>query len=240
MAVSDSDLAWYESAIGASDGGAVSATPVTSTKGDFWPNITDSERIAGGTRYKKSFLTNEHGSDALLGPVFWIKVTPQNMTEDIALGFDDADDDTATQGNMTAWSGTAVAALVSSESDTRAFSVYGEDGGGNAVKEDGTLNGTTEVLTTTSFAKVHAVKLASESGTATVTVKEGSGGTTRGTIGPNVECCFLWQQITSKATGMKLPDLAAGASYGFWHRQVWAPAVGAVRPNESRIAVEEV
>lgn len=240
MSVSDTDLKWYKAATGASAGGAKSGTLVVSTKGDFWPNISDSERATGGTRIKKSFLANEHGSDPLLLPVVWINVTPQNMTEEIGLGFDDTDDDANSQGNMTAWGANAVAALISDGADTRNAYIVGLDSGGNAASETVVLTGATEVLSTTVWSKVHAVNLSAESGTRTVLVKQGTGGTTRGTIGPNVQTCWLWQMATSKGAGLQLANLAAGANYGLWHRQVWAPAVGVVRPNESRIAVEEL
>lgn len=239
MAVDETDIVWYESANGSSDGGALSATPVTATKGDFWPNLSSSERLAGGTKYKKSFMVNEHATDPLVEPVVWILLPPQNMTEVLGLGFNDADDDDAAQGNMTAWGANAVVALVSSGADTRTASIYGVDSGGAPVKEDVTLTGTVEVVSLATFSKVHAVKLSAESGSATVTVAQGSGGTVRGTVGPNRETCFLWYAAPAKATGISLPDLVAGTSYGFWHRQVWAPAIGAVRPNTSKIGFEE-
>lgn len=239
MAVSAADVVWYKASAGASDGGSKSATPVTSTKGDFWPNVSDAERTAGGTRIKKSFLTNEHATDSLLAPVVWISVVPTNMTEEIGLGFDDADDDANTQGNMTALGANALIALVSSGADTRTATIIGLDASGNPQQETVTLNGTTEVVSVGTYSAVYAIHLSAESATLTVTAKQGAGGTTIGTIGPNVEACWLWIAATSKASGLKLADLIAGASYGFWHRQTWAAGVPAVRPDESRISVEE-
>lgn len=239
MAVEANDIVWYEATNGSSDGGTKGSTPVTATKGDFWPNISDAERLAGGTRYKKSFMANEHGTDSLVAPVVWVKTPPQNMTEQIGLGFDDADDDTPLAGNMSEFSADAVVALVSDGPDTRTATIYGKDDSGVATREDVVLDGTNEVVSTTTFSVVYGVKLSAESGSATVTVKEGSGGTTRGTIAPNTEVCFLWLTASAKASGIALPDLIAGGAYGFWHKQVWTASIGAVRPNTSKIGYEE-
>ena len=161
------------------------------------------------------------------------------MVESIGLGFDDTDDDDPAQGNMTAFGADAVVALVSSAADTRVASIYGLDSSGDPATEDVILNGTSEVLGLITFEKVWAIKLSAEHGSNTVTVKQGSGGTTRGTIGPNKEMCFLWVNAYASADGIVLPDLEAGQSYGFWHRQVWTAAIGASRPNTSKIGYEE-
>lgn len=100
------------------------------------------------------------------------------------------DDTTASGGDevLTArpldsqFSATAVAALVSTNvADTMNVTVYGRDAAGNLVQETKALNGTTEVLTTQTFERITKVVIASAAA-GTVTLKQGSGGTTRHTF----------------------------------------------------------
>ena len=239
MTATTSDLALYKSSSGASQGGTATATQCGLAKNDLFPDVSDSERIAGGTRTYKFYLGNDHSTDAFPAPKVW-SVSPYGFSPDeIGVGFDDADDDAAAQGNMTAFGGSAVAALVSSGADTRTAHIVGVDSGGTPAEEDVVLNGTSEVLSTTTWSKVYAVKLDSESGSSTVTVKEGTGGTTRGTIGPNVECCWLWVQANLEASAILLPDLPASGRVGIWIRQTWPANVAANRPDTSEFHAKE-
>lgn len=240
MAVTATDIHWYKAASGDSEGGAMGVVEITGTaKNNFWPQISDAERAAGGTRTRKWFVENQNATDSLLVPSVYIYQTPTNTTEQLGIGFNDADDDDPTQGNMTAWTANAVLAAVSDGSDTRTCTVYGLSNSGTPVRETITLTGTSEVVTITSWSVVYGVHLSALSGSRLVTVKQGSGGTTRGTIGTGQVMCFLWLSPTSKVAGIRLPDLAAGAEYGFWDKITWTAGVGSVRPTQSVVAVEE-
>jgi len=234
-----SDLTWWLSSVGASEGGAKSAVAITdNTPQNVWTNYSAAQRISGVTAYRKTFVTNDHASETLDDPVVWIADPPDNMTEDIGLGFDSADDADPLQGSLGAWSAGAVASLESDGADTRQVEVTGLVGTTRTV-ETKTLTGTTPVLTTAVFTTVFAVRPLSTSGTRTITVKQGSGGTTRGTIGPGKGNLFRWfSTALSKATGLKLPDLTAGSSIGLWHRQTVAPGATAAPSNLSVIAIE--
>lgn len=240
MPVGEGDLVVYLSATGSSDGGAISATALASgVKNGLWPNISDTDRAAGGTRYKKWYLANEHGSDALVAPGIYCAGNPTGIVESLGLGIDSADDADSAQGNMTAWSASAKVALISTGADTRQCRIYGLDGSSNPATELVSLNGTTEVLSVGTYSRVYHVSPASVDAGRTITIKQGTGGTTRGTIGPSKRACWLWVNALNLGTAIVLPDLPAGSHYGFWDRQVWPAGVAAARPTAERIAVEE-
>jgi hypothetical protein len=239
MSVQQDELIWRKSATGASDGGAASGTVVTSgLKNDLWPNISDANRIAGGTRYKKVFVCNDSVTDALVLPSLWVFQQPTNIAQMIGLGFDDANDGDPAQGNMTEWSGADVVALQSSAADARVVSVYGLSALAVPQAEDVTLDGTTEVTTVGTYSVVYGCH-PDATGAQTLNIKEGVGGTVRGVIGPSKAACWLWLEAVSKAGGISLPSLPALTNYGLWLKQTWAPGAGGVRPDADILAIEE-
>lgn len=240
MSVSASDIFLYKSSSGASAGGGVTGTVITNATGDLFASLSDAERAAGGTRYKKWFLGNDHATDNLLTPKIWISQSPTGFNADqIGVGFDDADDATSGMGTLTAFSGNAVVGLVSSIADTRTAKLVGLSSLSVPIIEDVVLTGTVEVLSLATFSKLYAVKMSAESGSAVVTIRQGAGGTTRGTIPINEEATWLWITANSEGSSIQLPNLSAGGRYGFWHKQVWPAATAAQRPNKSQVAVKE-
>jgi hypothetical protein len=219
------DLHFYLSASGASEGGATSSTPIVdATDNNVFSDVSSSSRIAGGTEVRKIFMANEHATDAYAAHSIWISTAPTHCTGYIGLGFNDADDDELTAGNLVAFSGGAKVALISDGADTRAVDVYGLVGG-VPTKETMTLTGSSEVLSSATFDSglVYALHT-TVSASRTVTVKQGTGGTTRGTIGIGKTNCFLWLTAASKSAGLRLPALVAGATEGIWEKVVWAAA----------------
>lgn len=104
------------------------------------------------------------------------------------------EDDTSTEGGaidatrrpeFTQFSGTAVLSVQSDGADTRNITVEGRLATGLYDTEVIALNGTTPALGLKSFERILRVTIASTSGTRTVTLKQGSGGTTIGTIPVN-------------------------------------------------------
>jgi len=241
MAVTDTDIIFYQSSDAGSTGGAPSVTEIVdSVTNNLWADISDAERIAGFTVYRKWFFTNEHATDAMVAPVAWIESPPTGVTESLAVGFDDADDDEAAiSGNMTAWTANAVLAAVSDGTDTRSLTIRGVNNAGVPVEVNLVLTGNVEVATATQFSKVYAVMADSPSATRTVTIRQGPGGTARATRATNRVSSFLWLTVTSKATGIQFTDLAAGASHGVWDRLVASAGISAQRPADSIIGVEE-
>lgn len=243
MAVIASDLAHLESEDTDSTGGAITASGIASNvTNNVWPDITDSQRVSGITLYRKTFWKNNNASDAMLAPVMYAPTLPTNATFSIGMGVDDSADDDSGQGNMTAWTGNAVVSVISDAADTRFVNLYGLDNAGTPVPtyEQVQLNGTTEVLSSTTFSKVWAAWVVTTDGVNTVSVRQGSGGTTRGTIGPTKKGCWLWVTgASSKGAGIALPNLAALQSYGIWMRLVVGAGAGAVRPNSLTTRIEE-
>jgi hypothetical protein len=239
MSVQQDELEWRKSSTGLSDGGAASILSLTSgLKNDLWPNIPDLDRVAGGTRYKKIFACNLSVIDSLVLPVIWIYKEPINITETIGFGIDNSADDDPAQGNMSEFSAANNVALTSSAADTRVVTVVGLSLAGVPQKEDLTLNGTSEVLSTLTFLTVYAC-YTTTTNTNTVTVREGTGGTSRGTIPSGKVICWLWLEAPTKAEGLKLINLAPTANYGLWLKQTWVANAGGSRPNADTIAIEE-
>lgn len=235
-----SDITWWRSAVGDSEGGANSAVAVVDgVANNVWPNYDSAQRIAGHVETRKTFVQNDHASESLVDPLVWIADPPDNMTEEIGLGFDSADDDDASQGALGAWTAGAVGSVQSDAADTRSVEFVGLVGM-TRTRETVVLTGATPVLTAAVFTDVLAVRPLTTSGTRTLTVKQGSGGAARGTVPPGAGNLFRWiATAVSKATGVKVPTLAAGASHGLWHRQTIAPGAASAPSNLSAIAIEQ-
>lgn len=240
MPVAATDILFMKSAIGTSDGGAESATLILDgVDNDLWADINDAARAAGGTRYKKFFIRNDNGTETMSKPTVWIAQSPPGITVSIGYGAFTTDDDDTAGGNMTAWTANAKVSLTSSSSDLRNATITGLDTTGEPVSEVVALTGITEVLSANTYSKVWGIRLSALNGSNTVTVKQGTGGTTRGTIAPNVLCCWLWVVATTKATGIKVPSVLPSTSIPVWCRQVWSAGIAAVRPTAQLVAVEE-
>jgi hypothetical protein len=240
MAVTVNDIDFFLSVSGSSDGGAESSTELVSgTTNGLWPNISDALRTSGGTRYKKFFIQNSHSTDSMVQPSIWISESPVGVVVQIGLGMGSADDTASSQANMAPWSANAKVAAVSTSADTRTVFVYGISSGGVPIAESFLLSGTTEVLSANTYSKVWSVQLSSVSGTSTVTLKQGAGGTARGTIGPTFVTCWLWVTALTKATGLWLPDLLPTTAYAIWCKQSWDAGLSAQRPTRQIVSIEE-
>lgn len=232
------DLHWLLSSSGASEGGAMSATPIVdATDNNVFPDVSDASRIAGGSMTRKIFVENTHGTDAYGAHSIWVLVVPTNATGSIGLGFDDADDADSAMGTLVDFSAGAKVALVSNGSDTRPVDIWGLVGS-TPTKETVTLTGTSEVLSVATFAHVFAMHT-TVSASRTITVKEGTGGTTRGSIGTGKVNCFRWlTPASSKSTGIQLPSLPAGSADGIWERVAWSASAGAVAADDFALETE--
>lgn len=97
---------------------------------------------------------------------------------------------------------TGVIAVVSDGADTRTVTIEGRDAAGNVVTEVLTLNGTTEVVGTQSFERILNLALSATDASRTVTVRQGSGGTTRHTFNPTEQyAAMMFQRSASEALG---------------------------------------
>jgi hypothetical protein len=103
-------------------------------------------------------------------------------------------DDTSTSGGaidtlrrpvFTQMTANAQLALVSSGSDTRQVTITGRRADGTYTSETVTLNGTTEVLTTNTYERLLRAEASATHASNTITIRQGSGGSTLATIPPN-------------------------------------------------------
>lgn len=93
--------------------------------------------------------------------------------------------DTAAKPDLTQWASNNIAQVVSDGTDTRTVTVTGRLATGVIDSEVLTLNGTTPVSGAKTWERILKIVLSAASGTRTVQVKEGAGGTVRATFVPN-------------------------------------------------------
>lgn len=240
MPITEADVLFLRSATGTSDGGAESATEIVSgVHENLWPNLSDALRASGGTRYKKFYVKNDSGTETASEPSVWIAESPASTTVHIGLGAPTADDASSDAGVLSAWTANAKVSLTSSAADTRVATIIGLNTAGDAVTEDVTLTGVTEVLSVNTYSKVWCVYLSTLHATLVVTIKQGSGGSSRGTVNANRIIAFLWVLAPDKASGIKVPDLLPGDSIPVWCRHTWSAGISAQRPTRQIPAFEE-
>lgn len=227
MGVAASDIKSYTATTEddtTSCGGAITATEITSgTSNNLFGAITGPEAAAGVTKYRKMFRKNNHATDTWYAPMTWISLQPTQGTLSIAVGVSHADDTRANLSELTTFNAAAKVSFTSSGADTRDVVIYGEVSG-VFTNETVTLTNTSEVLSTNTFdlGRVFACVVASTT-TTTVTIKQGTGGTTRGTIGSGGKVCTLFlsgADIDTKAEGFSHGDIAAAANLGIWCKLV--------------------
>jgi hypothetical protein len=220
-------------------------------KNNLFPDVSAAQATTGVTLYRKFFRKNTSSADTWYAVVNWIAKQFQNAAVSIGLGIDSADDADPAQGNMVAMTSSAQIALVSSGADTRVVTLKGLDTSGNPITENVTLNGTTEVLSTNTFSKLYLAYVDSLNSSNTITIKQGSGGSTLGTIGPNKKVSFLWfgkkvdasnnivnaegGDVASYDTGIKIGDVSTGGYFGMWVRLMVPAGASAVGNNTTFI-----
>ncbi len=106
--------------------------------------------------------------------------------------------DATMRPSFTQFTSAAVLSMTSSAADTRNVTIIGRVADGSYTTETKALNGTTEVLSTNTYERILSVKAASTNAN-TVTLKQGAGGTTIGTIPAN-EAGVYAQFINSFST----------------------------------------
>jgi hypothetical protein len=109
--------------------------------------------------------------------------------------------DTQNRPDFSRMTAAAQLELVSDGADTRQVTVAGRRPDGTSLSETVTLNGTTPVLTTNTFARLLSATLSATSSTRTVTIRQGAGGSTLMTLPPNtLSRSALFRNSASEAT----------------------------------------
>jgi hypothetical protein len=109
----------------------------------------------------------------------------QNMPED-DISTSGGTINTQVKPEFTQMTANSVIAIVSDGADTRNVTITGRRPNGVIDSETLTLNGTTEVVGTKTFERLLKVMASTTSASRTITIKQGSGGSTLGTIEPNM------------------------------------------------------
>lgn len=254
MAIVSADLKEYKSSNANSDGGDITVTEVIdNVDNNLFTDITGDEAAAGGTEYRKIFRKNTHATLTWQNVVSWLLSQPTNAALSFGFGVAGTDDTDGAQGNMSAFGANAVVAIVSDGVDTRQVTIVGEDASGNRQTETLTLNGVTEVVGTLTFSKLYGASVSALSASRIVIIRQGSAGTTRGTISINKKISFIWYgkkytgaslgnaeggDMASKAAGQKAGDIAPAGNFGLWYRLTWPTTAGAVTANSTQVKSE--
>jgi hypothetical protein len=206
-------------------GGAINASSeiVSGVDNNLFVTITGAEAASGVTKYRKEHRKNTNVSDTWFAPKSWITLQPTTGAEYLAFGVNHADDIRGNMSELANWTAAAKVSLTASGSDTRNCVIYGEVGGVYTA-ETLALNNTAEVLSSATFdlGKVFAIVPASTT-TTTITIKQGSGGATRGTIASGGKICTYFRtggDIDSKIEGFSHGDIAASGVISLWHKLV--------------------
>ena len=229
MPVVDADLIWTLAADGASEGGAQTATVIPDAVDEnLFEDILDAARIAGWTQIRKLYLGNEDGVDALPDHSLWVLAGATGCTVELGLGINHADDDEPSQGTLVDLAAPGKVALISNGTDARTVTIRGKDSAGDPFDEDVVLDGSNEVLTVADFSEIYLAAADALSGSRTITIKDGAGGSTIGTIPTNEIACFRWLSgATSKSTGIHLVAMPTGGEIPIWIRIVGPADVAA-------------
>ena len=240
MSILSADVRFNRSVSTGSSGGAMDVLEITSgTQNNLFDDIADADRILGGTQTKKWFLYNASTTDAMSKPLVWLGLTPTNITEELGLGFDDANDtDAAACGNMVAMTSDTTVELTSDQADSRTVTIYGINSSNIPTAETVLLTGSSPKASSTIWSTIYGCHV-SAIGNPTVTITQSDDDSVIGTIVQMKACCFLWRQVGTFGDAFQLPDLPAEGAYGFWDRLTWAAGVGGVRPDTSTISVQE-
>jgi len=238
MSITASDIEMYKSNGTNSTGGTITATAITdATLNNLFDDVTADEALAGATEYRKIFVKNNHGSLTWTSVIFWRSTNTTSTDDEISLGIGSAADDDGSSV-LSAFSGNAVVAIISDGADTRQVTLVGEDASGVRATETLTANGAVEVVGAQTFSKLYLAYVSSTSASRIITVKQGSGGTSRGTIGLNKYSAILYQDPTASADGFELGSIAAAASQGLWLKRVVGAAAVAIANNSGTIQVK--
>lgn len=229
--ITPTDLKEYRSSNPDSDGGAISDQEV---KSDEKNNLfADIEPDSAGTVYRKTFRKNTNPTLAWKNVRSWIVSQPKNAHLSLGLSLNHIGADDGEEGNMSPLKENSVIAVSSSGDDDRKVTLIGEDADGDHQIEVLTLKGDSEVVGSKVFSKLYGAYAPEISESNSVTVRQGPGGESRGTILPNTGSSFLWMD-----TEIKHGDIEPDASCGLWYRLTWSAGAGAVSPNSVLVKSE--
>lgn len=233
-----SQIAFYRSSNTDSDGGTISTTRIDdATLNNVFPDVTPDEALAGASTYRKIFVKNLNGAINWQNASFWRGQATDSEDDEISIGIGtSADLDGSSE--LTAFTADAYVVLSSDGADTRVVTLVGEDNAGTRLTETVTLTGSTPVSSANIYHKLYLASVASVSASRIVTVKQGSGGTTRGTIGLNKYSAITYFSPTTKETGIKVGTINHGASQAIWLKRTVSAEASQYSANRMILSAE--
>lgn len=219
MSVLTTDIKHYKSSNSNSTGGSITATEILDLSlHNLFDAVSADEAEDGAVEYRKFFVKNT-SVDQWQNVVGWIQTQTLSDSDEIAIGLGTSDDNDGSIVLSPLTAQSVIAVISNLAGDTRTVTLIGEDVNGNRVTEVLTLNGTTQVVGSQSFAKLYNAAVSSVVGNADVTIKQGAGGTTLGILVRGGYSAITYLTLLSKEEGFKLGNISAGSSQGIWVRR---------------------
>lgn len=238
MSIVQADIKFLKSSNTDSAGGIISATEITDLAlNNLFDSVSVGEGESGLVDYRKLFVKNTHVSISWQNVAAWILAQTASEDDEIALGIGTNVDDDGSS-TLTPLSASSVIALVASFADYRSVTIVGEDADHALVSETIALNGTAEVVGAQVFSKIYYVSVSLLSGSGFITIKQGSGGVTVGTIGISKYSAILYLAALTKEEGFKIGNIPAGSAFALWLRRTVVAGAGAYSANNGVIKVQ--
>lgn len=239
MPIASTDIVYLKSANDDSEGGAVSVEQIEdATLQNLFESVAAADVSDGLTTYKKIFAKNNHGSINWQNVVAWISQITPSEDDEISIGIGSSND---TDGSnvLSAFTANAVVAVISSDaSDVREVTLVGENAAGARVTEVLTLTGLTQVVGSQVFSKLYLAYVSSVLNNVTISIRQGSGGTVRGTIGSLKYSAILYNNPLTKAAGFELGNINFGNSQALWLRRIVAAGANPYSSNSMKLKLE--
>ncbi len=238
MSIVIADIKFYKSVNTDSTGGAITATEIADlTPQNLFDNVTVDEAEDGVTHYRKFFVKNVHSTISWQNVVAWILSLTESEDDEVEMGVGTALDDDGSRILIPLTASSHIA-LVASAADVRTVTLIGENTNGAYLSESKVITGTTEVLSTNIFSKLYSVSVTTISGTSVITIKQGTGGITLGTIAVSTYSAILYSSPLTKAAGFELSNIAPSASKALWLKRIVQPASSAYSINKGTLKFE--
>jgi hypothetical protein len=116
---------------------------------------------------------------------------------------------TTDRPDITQLTANALIAVISDGADTRTVTVQGRNSAGGVVSENIVLTGAVQAVGSTTFERILTITLSASDATRTVTVRQGAGGATIATIGPNetTRTAFFRQSASEASIAIRYEKL---------------------------------
>lgn len=243
MAIQSNEIKWYRSAVvndTAGNGGLLSANEcVDGVKNNVWPDVSQSERVAGSVKYRKTFIKVANDDDlALINPCIFVETsTPGEDTIVLLLGTQ-----TDTQAQVVGYTRFYGAAALDVDADAGDTTLIvqvenGNGASGDAIFGDGDLVRISDKTSVDALGgNAEFVRLASSNGVswngnqATLTLEAGAS-LANGYLATQTKVASVIETADIEATVSQWSESSATGSYDEVTSPVVLDHIGAVEQN---------